>query len=483
MMSHSSFSRRTFLKQVSIAASTLLAESTMTFAENSNHTRKNVLFIIVDDLRTQLNCYDRSQIISPNIDRLAAQGFMFNRAYCQVPVCGASRASLLTGIRPDNAHGQFRSYHTWAEKDVPKADSVAKHFLSNGYETISNGKIFHHQQDSAESWSKPPWRVYDYQNPEGEDWAAYNFDKIWLDPKSRKHISKKGRGPFYEAADVPDEAYEDGKVADKTIKDLKRLSKSDKPFFLACGFSRPHLPFNAPKKYYDLYDPQKIKLAENRFSIKNKPNECRNSGEVLSYSQTQGWPEKEEFHRKALHGYYACVSYVDALIGRILDELKAQGQDKNTIVTVLGDHGWHLGEHNFWGKHNTLNNALHSPLIIRTPDKLEKHSTDALVEFVDIYPSLCELAGLPYPKTHQLEGLSFAPLIKNPELKWKQAAYSEWGTGRAVKTDRYLYTEWKNGSKMLYDHIADPHENVNIASNPACESIVKYHHALLKKIY
>lgn len=430
----------------------------------SGASRPNVLFIAVDDLRTQLGCYGHGQTLSPAIDRVAAEGIVFGRAYCQVPVCGASRASLMTGIRPDYAVKRFTDAGTRADKDVPDAATLGQHFKSHGYYTVSNGKIFHYKGDSAASWSERPWRVHDYDTDGHGDWGAYHFDKIWLDPASKGKVNPKtGRGPYWEAADVPDEAYEDGRVAAKTIEDLRRLKAKNQPFFLACGFSRPHLPFNAPKRYFDLYEPSKIDLADNRIGIADKPKECTNSGEINSYSEIAGWPKDEAFHRQARWAYYACVSYVDAQIGKVMAELKALELDTNTIVVIWGDHGWHLGEHNFWGKHNTLNNALQVPLIVRAPGFRGNRRTEALVEFVDIYPSLCELAGLPHPASHRLDGKSFVPLLTAPELAWKEAVFSEWHGGKAVKTDRYLYTEWASGSRMLFDHRTDPEENVNIA--------------------
>ena len=473
-----------------LAAGIALAGSTAALGESVFSSRSlrirsgkktNILLIAVDDLRTQLGCYGHTETISPNIDKIAAQGTVFSRAYCQVPVCGASRASLLTGIRPDYAVGRFTSAGSRADRDTPDAVTMQEHFKNNGYHSIANGKIHHYINDSISSWSEPPYRVYDYATPTGADWAKYNFDKIWLDPESKNHVSSKGRGPYREAADVPDHAYEDGKVAMKTIHDLRRLKKIDKPFFLACGFSRPHLPFNAPKKYYDMYDRDKLEIADNRYKPTDLPSACKNSGEINSYSQISGWPSNVEFHRDALHAYYACVSYVDAMIGQIMAELTRLDLDDNTIVLLWGDHGWHLGEHNFWGKHNTLNNALQVPLIFRAPGHKKNNTTDALVEFIDIYPTLCQLTRLPAP-TQQLEGTSFVPLLKNPKVPWKQQVYSEWQSGEAVKTDRYLYTEWTNGSKMLFDHKTDPDENINIAYNPENADIVNTLSLLLNNI-
>ncbi|MHC4742749.1 MAG: sulfatase, partial [Planctomycetota bacterium] len=331
--------RREFLKSMG-AATSVLAMGGRVFGR-SGRKRPNVLFIAVDDLRPQLGCYGHKQMISPNIDRLAAEGVTFLRSYCQVPVCGASRASLLTGTRP--TRNRFLGYATWAEKDYPGATVLPKHFKSNGYHTISNGKIFHHRTDCKDGWSEPAW------HPRGDgNWRNY----VTTESK-RIARGNSGGGPAYESADVPDNAYFDGKIADKGISDLRCLKDMDKPFFLALGFLKPHLPFNAPKKYWDMYKREEIDLADNPFRPKGAPDAAlHNWGELRSYA---GIPKKgplsEDMARTLVHGYYACVSCTDAQIGRVLDELKRLGLDDNTIVVLWGDHGWNLGEHGLWCKH------------------------------------------------------------------------------------------------------------------------------------
>ena len=439
---------------------------------NAKYAKKpNILFIPVDDLRVQLGCYGHTETLSPNIDRLASEGTLFKRAYCQVPVCGPSRVSVMTGTRT-------RSNQWYTSALGRDLKSLPRVFKENGYHAISNGKVYHTMDDDKESWSEEPWRSTAVYYGKG-DWAGYNKYGQWQNPESAELVNKSsGRGPFCESADVPDDAYQDGKVADKTISDLRKFKDMDKPFFIACGFWRPHLPFNAPKKYWDMYDADEIELADNRYRPKNLPKQCRNSSEINRYGQVRGRKSTVDFHRQARHGYYACVSYVDAQVGRVLDELENLGLADNTIVILWGDHGWHLGEHDFWGKHNTLNNALQAPMIIRAPGYKKNNKTDALVEFVDMYPSLCELAGISGPEK-QLEGKSFVPLMSNPDLPWKKAVFSNYG-GKAVKTDRYLYTEWKN-SRMLFDHKVDPEENVNIAELPESAEIVKKLSALVNK--
>ena len=470
--------RRKFLKQTAAFGAGLGMLSTGCTANvlSNNKTsakpgkKPNILFIPVDDLRIQLGCYGHTETLSPNIDRLASEGTLFKRAYCQVPVCGPSRVSVMTGLRTTN---QWST--TGLKKDFT---SLPKHFKQHGYHAISNGKAYHNMHDDETSWSEEPWRSVAVYHGKG-DWAGYNQYGIWQNKESAKLVNKKsGRGPYCESADVPDDAYQDGKVANKTIADLRKCKEMDKPFFIACGFWRPHLPLNAPKKYWDMYDREKIDMADNRYKPKNLPKECKNSGEINGYGRVAGRKSTDDFHREARHGYYACVSYVDAQIGKIMDELKKLDLADNTIVILWGDHGWHLGEHDFWGKHNTLNNALQVPMIVRAPGFKAKNKTNALVEFVDMYPSLCQLAGIPTPKT-QLDGKSFVPLMSDPNLPWKEAVFSTFGGGKTVKTDRYLYTEWKK-SRMLFDHKNDPDENTNIAELPENAKIVKQLSALLK---
>ncbi|MDE0840176.1 MAG: sulfatase, partial [Kiritimatiellae bacterium] len=337
-----------FLKTTAVIATAL---ASLTSVSQADDVRPNVLFIAIDDLRPELGCYGNFWIKSPNIDRLAAEGTLFSRAYCQVSVCGASRASLLTGLRPTQK--RFRNFDTHVEKDAPSAMTLPEEFKNNGYHCISNGKIFHHPEDTAErSWSETPWR------PEISNIAFFAPDsKNMIHPKSK-------RGPVFESPDVPDNAYKDGQVAEKTIEDLKRMKALDKPFFLACGFIRPHLPFYAPKKYWDLYDREEIALADNQYRPQNSPKSLKGSGEFRKYHNRNIKLNSDEWHRDMRHGYYACVSYVDALLGRVLQTLDELELRENTIIVLWGDHGWHLGEHNFWGKHNVMHLSTRSPMII-----------------------------------------------------------------------------------------------------------------------
>ncbi len=427
-------------------------------AAHADQRKPNVLFIAVDDLRPQLGCFGVEPMQTPNIDRLAKQGVLFERAYCMVPTCGASRASLMTGIRP--ARNRFVNYLTWAERDAKGITTLNTHFKNNGYYTLSNGKVFHHPEDSAGGWSEPAWRpknVPTYRVAENQA----------LHEKRSKQKGSRGRGPAFESADVEDDAYTDGKVLEKSINDLQRLAKLDKPFFLAVGFFKPHLPFVAPKKYWDMYDVQKIQLPATYHRPKDAPAEAIHTfGELRAYADIPAkGPLSDEMALKLIHGYYACVSYTDAQIGELLDELDRLGLAENTIVVLWGDHGWNLGEHTLWCKHSCFETSMHAPLIVKSPGIAGGKRTPGLTEFIDIYPSLCEMAGLSLPE--HLQGTSFVPLMKNPGQSWKQSAIGRYQNGDTIRTDLYRFTEYTNAkgaqtAVMLYNHDADPGEDVNI---------------------
>lgn len=417
----------------------------------------NVLFIAVDDLRTELGCYGASQIITPNIDQLAKSGIRFNRAYCNIPVCGASRSSMLTGILPTAE--RFKNFKSLAQEDAPNAPTLPQVFKEAGYTTLSYGKIFHSTKDSNKrSWSQPAWKT--------------KMKSIeYLNPETGKELSFRGRGFIVEAEDVADNEYLDGKTVEKTIADLKQLKDSDKPFFLACGFVRPHLPFYAPKKYFDLYDREKIELADNRYRPKNAPEALKNSEEFRYYSHRDFDIESDDFHRLMRHGYYASVSYTDKLIGDLLQTLDNLGMTENTIIVLWGDHGWNLGEHNFWGKHNTVHNCLQIPLIFKVPNGLAGKHSESIIESVDIYPTICKLAGIEIPKG--LHGQDFTDVLDNPKKTIREYAYSRFETADAVVSDRYAYTVYETGEAMLFDHELDPDENKNEAVNPAYANVLK----------
>lgn len=437
-------------------------------------TRLNVLLIMVDDLRPELGCYGVKAIHTPVIDSLANHSMLFRNAYSNAPVSGASRASMLTGLYPKLPE-RFTNAYTYAEKDAPKAIPIPQWFRNHGYYTLSNGKVFHNVDDHAAAWSERPWRV----NMEGYEsyWAVYNKWELWMSDVSGRTINPKTmRGPFYESAVVPDSAYQDGKVALKTISDLRRMKKRGQPFFLACGFWRPHLPFNAPKKYWDLYNREKIPLADNFYRSEGLPKQVKAPTEINSYGGVDDKSD-EAFQRLAKHGYYACVSYVDAQIGLLLKELKALSMEESTIVVIMGDHGWQLGEHSFWGKHTLMNQSTRIPLIIHLPGNKTAKS-DSMVELVDLYPTLCDLAGIPQPEG-QLQGLSFAPVFTDSHFKGKEAVFVQWENGDNAVNSRYSYAKWRDKknvtqAEMMFDHQRDSQENHNIADKEAYRPMKEY---------
>lgn len=419
--------------------------------------KPNVLFIAVDDLRPELGCYGKEYIHSPNIDRLADGGVLFERAYCMVPTCGASRASLMTGIRP--SRNRFVHWQASAEKEAPGITTLNTHFRRNGYYTVSLGKVFNNLDDSTHGWSEPAWRPEHrwYHRPENL--------------KRHEEQQKRGsryRGPAWESADVPDETYRDGRLAQRAIADLQRLKEKNEPFLLAVGFFKPHLPFVAPKKYWDLYDGETIQLPDNYHVPQDAPKESIHTwGELRAYAGIPAsGPVSDETARHLIHGYYACVSYIDAQVGKLLDELERLGLAENTIIVLWSDHGWNLGEHTLWCKHSCYETSMHIPLIVKSPGFSGGERRDGLIESIDLYPTLCELTGLPLPD--HLQGRSFATLMKDPQAEWKSSAVGRYRNGDTIRTDRFRFSEYTNAagrqlSRMLYDHESDPGENVNVA--------------------
>jgi iduronate 2-sulfatase len=438
--------------------------------------RLNVLFVMADDLRPELGCYGVKDIHTPNIDKFACNAMVFRNAYCNAPVSGASRASLLTGVYP-NYPNRFTSYTCKASVDARTAIPLSGWLTSHGYHTVSNGKIMHHIEDHADSWSEKPWRYH----PDGYDvyWAEYNKWELWLNSESGKHINPRTmRGPFCEAADVPDSAYDDGHVVKKTIADLRRLRDKGQPFFLACGFWKPHLPFCAPKKYWDLYP--SVPMPGNRFRPYGLPEEVKNSNEINAYAMVKT-PDDDEFLRTVKTGYYACVSYVDALFGELMTALDTLGLKDNTIVILLGDHGWNLGEHNFIGKHNLMDITTRVPLIIRVPG-MQGGYTASMAELIDIYPTLCDLCHIPKPEK-QLDGKSLLPVLKDPATRTKDLVYVQWEGGDDVLDPRYNYAQWsKSGHEMLFDHATDAQENYNQAGNHLYDKVRRKVNKKMKKI-
>lgn len=460
--------------------------------------RLNVLFIAVDDLRPELGCYGMDYIKSPNIDRLARAGLVFERAYCQQAVCSPSRSSLMTGARPDTT--KVWDLATHFRKALPDVVTLGQHFKNHGYFVQGMGKIYHGGYDDPPTWSVP------WQTPPAVKYAL--AENVALDqrqfagerdggapPKTRKKKDRPAkaasgpnlRGPAFEGAEVTDNTFQDGKVAELAVATLRDLSRKPAPFFLAVGFIKPHLPFVAPKKYWDLYQPREIQLASNKFRPQGAPEYAvLPGGELRNY---HGIPEgsiPDDLALQLKHGYYAAISYMDAQVGKVLDELDRLNLRTNTLVILWGDHGWKLGEHDAWCKHSNVENDVNAPLILSVPGMRNAgRRTRALVEFVDIYPTLCELAGLPLPG--HLEGTSFKPLLEDPDRPWKSAAFSQYPRpqqgglmGYSMRTDRHRFTIWMNRQDHsqvdaieLYDHQTDPQENQNIAALPEQAALVK----------
>lgn len=495
--------------------------------------KPNILFIAADDLRPELGCYGSEIAITPNLDALAAEGLLFNRAYCQQAICSPSRASLMTGARPDTI-GVVENY-TYFRDANPDIVTLPQHFRAHGYETVHTGKIYHNANygDHEKSWSREPaWDrmpkdmplpvppVIGYALPENRQIVADKQKRF-----GENAHSALIKGPAFENADVPDQTYEDGYHTDLAIATMKEMLAKDpsKPFFLGLGFKKPHLNFIAPKKYWDLYDPADIPpgtytpAPENGAAMGlNASYELRTRDGIPKYG-----PIGPELSRTLMHGYLACASYIDAQLGKMIAALDEAGIRDDTIIIFWGDHGWHLGDMGIWGKATNYEIAARVPLMIWTPNMPSKYrgqTTDALVELVDMYPTLCDLAGIDIPK--HLEGHSFAPLLESPKRRWKAAVFSqypnpamrEWAAnpitpdmrdlffgplmddiesaiqkqmggkwnralfeenlmGYTMRTDRYrlvLWKDWKNRDAdplfvELYDHKVDPSETKNIA--------------------
>ncbi len=443
--------------------------------------KPNVLFIAVDDLRTQLGCYGHRETRSPNIDALAASGVTFEHAYCQEAICAASRSSLLSGCRPDTTG--IYGLQTPLRKAMPDVVSLPEQFKRNGYESVSLGKIYHHHSDDyPRGWSSKPWHAKGnwkgrgYHSPE----SHAQFAKV------KKRTGMTLMGPSVECGDVADGDYPDGMTCAKAIEEMRRLK--DKPFFLAAGFMKPHLPFNAPRRYWDLYDRSRLALPDPS-QPKGAPDIAFTSwGELRAYTDIPAKGDLDEAKtRELIHGYYACVSYVDALVGRLTAELERLGLRENTVVILWGDHGWKLGEYGDWCKHTNFELDAHVPMLLAAPGARRGARTKALVEFVDIYPTLSELAGLDLPG--HIEGTSMVPLLSDPGRAWKRAAFSQYPRGRtmgySMRTDRWRYTEWRNKrtkdvtARELYDHSAHEIDRVNVADRPANAALVKELHAMM----
>lgn len=440
--------------------------------------KKNVLFICVDDFRTEAGCYGSKRAITPNLDRFAGDATVFSHHYVQVPTSGASRCSMLTGLYPvsrGDVSNEAIAHRITGKPETERPESFVHLLRRNGYHTVGIGKVGHSADGYSYGYGQPKsdilempysWNefLFDYGKSES-GWAAF-FG--YADGSNRN--SKNGMVKPYECGDVDDCGYSDGLTADLAVKKLKDLAGSKQPFFLSVGFFKPHLPFNAPKKYWDLYNEASIPLTKYDYIPANvNKASLHNSHEIKQYKlgdedATLDKPVSEAYARKLAHAYLACVSYVDAQIGNVLDALEASGLAENTVVVIWGDHGWHLGEQRVWGKHTIFEVALNSALLVRLPGGKGKVS-DRVVSSVDIYPTVLDLCGV--DAASKIDGKSFRPLLeKKRDKNWKDVAYSYFNNGISVRTPRYRLTKYFRKATPvieLYDYSKDPYETENIA--------------------
>ena len=482
-----------------------------TGAKKSTPERPNVLFIAIDDLRPELGCYGVDKILTPHIDQLASEGVLFDRNFCQVAVCAPSRASMWTGMRPDS----IKVWHLGDRfRDLnPDVITMPQYFHQYGYHTVSMGKIFHNHMPDSVSFDEPDLRPAEYKTAEmvDRDPESFYYDEAIKEELAKVREERLRRNPrayaggwaygrSTECSEAPDTAFYDGAQTELALETLKRLKSKDQPFFLAVGYFRPHLPFVAPKRYWDLYDRDSLPRATNPYLPEDSPVMAMNSAYELTgcydleyVRHPSVFQLSADTARLLKHGYYACVSYVDACVGKLLAGLDELGLRENTIVVLWGDHGWKLGEHGSWCKQTNYLNDTRVPLIIRVPGETEEGGVcRQLTESVDIYPTLCELVGIPIPEI--LGGESMVPVMENPEIPGKKAVYTQFHRrprvspdggrymGYSMITDVYHYVEWytwdfqkKQAGELkaveLYDLEADPAENRNLANHPDYNNI------------
>jgi uncharacterized sulfatase len=438
-------------------------------------SRPNVLFIAVDDMNNHLGCYGHRLVKTPNIDRLAARGTRFDRAYCQFPLCSPSRVSLMTGLRPSTTE-VFDLQKDFRKTSLPSVVTLPQMFMKAGYFTARVGKIYHYGNpgqigtpglDDPASWQMA-------LNPRGRDKEE--------ESRITNHTARRGLGSSlgFLAADGTDEEQTDGKVAAEVIKLIE--AQREHPFFIAAGFYRPHCPYIAPKKYFDLYPLDKITLPK-------EPADHLASIPKAALASTQPWPlfgVREAEAREAIRAYYATITFVDAQIGKLLDTLDRLKLAEKTLIVFWSDHGYHVGEHGLLMKQSLFEESARVPLIIAAPGQKKTGQTSGrTVELLDIYPTLADLCGLTPPAS--LHGTSLRPLLDEPAAPWFKPAHTQvWRgsfPGYSVRTERWRYTEWDHGKQgiELYDHAADPHEFINLAADLAHTATVREMKMLLQK--
>ena len=445
--------------------------------------KPNVLLLLVDDLKPALGCYGDPHAKTPHLDQLAARGMRFDLAFCNQAVCAPSRFTLMLGS-PSAATGLYGLGNKLRDS-FPNAVTMPQHFAKHGYRTESMGKIFHighGNEGDPESFSVPHFhdKVIEYLDPASTDGGKLTREEAYFSNRKLGQIRSLPRGAAYESPDVADEDYADGRVAREAIKRLRAATKrKDTPFFLAVGFARPHLPFSAPRKYWDLHDPAKLPLPRFEDLPAGSPKVAgKRAGEIANYKPVPSKNEDytKELKRNLIHGYYASTSFVDAQVGRVVAELDHLGLAGNTIIVLWGDHGFHLGDLGIWTKHTNYEQANRIPIFMVAPGVTKpRSSTKQLAESVDIFPTIAELAGLPAPSGPQpISGKSLVPVLKDPNHRVRGHAFHCYPRGktmgRAIRTERYRMVEWKKpGAKPesakyeLYDYQEDPLERKNLA--------------------
>ena len=455
----------------------VLAMPAMLHAQPSS----NVLFLIVDDLRPELPSYGHTQIHAPNMERIAQEGLVLHNAYANVPVCGASRESLFTGRRP--FPGGSAAVHARTEPVAPPAVPLFGALQAHGYRTISLGKVGQWSHDTAGYWSRAPWHPM-RERPPRQRLANRDYQL----PENAQAVEDGGLGPAFESAEVSDDTYLNGKIAFEAVRTIEEQRGREEPFFLAVGLPKPHLPFTAPTRYWDLYSEADIRLPGANQLPLNAPHEAWHPwGELRYFDNIPPSPEPlpDDLARTVIHGYYASVSYSDALIGRILEALEENGFADNTVIMLFGDHGWSLGEHGLWAKHSTFDVATRSLLVVKAPGRPAGHSR-ALVEFIDIYPTLMDLLELDVDTN--LHGESFAELFSDSEAPGKSAVFTGWMDSEAIKTPEFAFTEWFDeqgevSARMLFDHLNDRDETVNLAEEPEYrDTVAALHRELMQNL-
>jgi iduronate 2-sulfatase len=467
-----------FIQKSSINLALLGLATMPVFSQQSKVQQKkpNILFIAVDDLKPLISAYGDKNSVTPGMDRLAREGMTFQNCYVQQAICAATRASLLTGMRPDKT--KVWDLVTDFRQVNPNAVSMPEYFIRNGYETAATGKIFH-MESAGPGHDAPSWSI--------------PYVKINVPTYVNFKPEKGKKGPATESANVPDNTYQDGVAAEVGIKLMHQLKDKGKPFFLAIGFIKPHLPFVAPKKYWDLYKRDQFQIAPFQEKATNSPDMAYHaSGELKQYTdipQFDSYSEMELDHLpkdkqlELIHGYYAAASYMDAQLVKVLNELDRLGLSDNTIVVIWGDHGWHLGDHGLWNKHTDFEQATHALFLMRVNGMAKNIKSITQCEFVDLFPTLCELTNIPTPK--YLDGISLVPAMKNPTAELREYAFSQYPRGKAmgytIRTKRFRYTEWIGnrysaekpyaGANILasemYDYEKDPLETRSLIGDPA----------------